>query len=318
MDLMPIKDRAREFVLKLNGEKIAAMGLRPEDCDSEFDLIDSGLLNSMSFLELLEKIEKKFSIELNFMDYDPAEFTSLGGLVDVVARSMVNTVPLPLVKNGIFFELMTHDDVDEVAACFSDYFRREEPLTLAMNISHEEFNPLVEHVCALALAEKSGIVCRDSHTRRLVGFSIGKDYGLNETFSEQQTLSEKFLPIFALHDELDNHYRTMHDIQPGESFLRPVMGIDRDYFEDHVGEGAKPCVNIVPELTRLTIDMAKHRGYQKVISHATSLFTQRLCKKYGFAEVIRVNYKTFSYRDHEVFRGIKWHNSCVLYEMNLS
>ena len=318
MDLMPIKDKVRKYVLELNAEKLATMDVRIEDCDSEFDLIDSGLLNSMSFLELLEKIERRFSIELDFLDYDPAEFTCLGGLVDVVSRSMVNTAPLPLVKNGIYFEVMTRDDLGDVAACFSDYFRREEPLTLAMNISHEEFKPLVEHVCALALSENLGIVCRDSRTRKLVGFSIGKDYGVNETFADQQTFSEKFLPIFALHDELDNHYRTMHDIQPGESFLHHVMGIDLDYFEDHVGEGSKPCVNIVPELTRLTIEMAKHRGFQKVISHATSLFTQRLCKKYGFAEVIRVNYRTFSYRDHEVFRGIKWHNSCVLYEMSLS
>ena len=317
MDLMPIKHKVSQFLAGVNQEKLARMGIAPGEFQGEFDLIDSGLLNSMSFLELLEKIERHFAIEIDFQDYDPADFTKVGGLVDVVARSMIHTAPLPFVSGAFRFSLMEPDDLEDVAACFSDYFRREEPLTLAMNIGHEEFIPLVRHVCDLALNEQLGIVARTSDTGRLVGFTIAKDYGKNHTFPEGGTLSEKFNPIFALHDELDNHYRTMHDIRPGEHFLFHVMGIDLDYFEDHLGEGDEACVNIVPELTRLSVELARHRGFQTVVSHATSLFTQRLCKKFGFHEVIRVNYKTFSYQDHTVFRGIKWHNSCVLFEMNL-
>ena len=74
-------DRIRTFVTerirKLAEEKGDALGA----LDDDFDLMDSGLFDSVAFMELITDVEDTLDIELNFDDLDPEEFTSLGGLV---------------------------------------------------------------------------------------------------------------------------------------------------------------------------------------------------------------------------------------------
>jgi len=306
------KSDVRNYIFELGQDKLKKLNISQEKVSEEFDLIDSGFVNSMSFLELLMKIEERFKIEIDFDGFDPSEFTSLGGFLEVIAKSKLADTLLPTERESVVYSLMTEQDISDVVDCFSNFFRKEEPLTRAMAFSEEEFLPVVTSTCKKAARDGLSIVAREKTSQCLLGFSIGKDYR-DCTFDEEFEFSPKFNPIFELHGEMDEVYKKMHSLKSGEVYLHHALGIDLQYFEDHLGE-KQACVNIVPELSKLTYELARKRNFKKIIGHATSLFTQRLYKKYDFSEVFRVNYKTFSYKDDDVFRNIKWHSGCVLFE----
>jgi acyl carrier protein len=46
-----------------------------------FNFIEAGVMDSLAFVDFIEEIERKFSIEVNFHDIDPTEFTSIGGML---------------------------------------------------------------------------------------------------------------------------------------------------------------------------------------------------------------------------------------------
>ena len=61
------------------------LDIPPGALDDDFDLMNSGLFDSVAFMELITDIEDTLDIELDFDDLDPEEFTSLGGLVRCAA-----------------------------------------------------------------------------------------------------------------------------------------------------------------------------------------------------------------------------------------
>ncbi len=311
-----VKQEIIDYVLELGKDKLEIMGLSADSLDEDFDLIDSGFVNSMSFLELLEKVENQFEVEIDFDGYDPTEMTQLSAFAEVIAKCKQADTLLPCEKDGIIYTKMEKEDLQDVVFCFSNFFRSEEPLTKSMGFTTDEFSPVAERTCIQAVEHGFSLIARDKSTGKLVGFSIGKDY-TQSTFSQCDEISSKFHPILELHNELDDFYQKMHFLKEGEVFLNHAMGIDLDYFKDHLGGNDGPQLNIVPKLASLTYALAEKKGFKKIIGHATSLFTQRLYKKFHFKEVFRVSYKTFSYKDDDVFRNIKWHSGCVLFEKTL-
>jgi acyl carrier protein len=71
----------RQFVLEtlqeLNRGKSNSLSAVDDSCN----LIGSGLVDSLGFLELIGAVENKFGISFDFSAADPAEFTTLGGFV---------------------------------------------------------------------------------------------------------------------------------------------------------------------------------------------------------------------------------------------
>jgi acyl carrier protein len=45
------------------------------------NFIENGIIDSFRFLELIVALEKKFSVELDFGNLDPSQFSTIGGLV---------------------------------------------------------------------------------------------------------------------------------------------------------------------------------------------------------------------------------------------
>ena len=86
-----LKKRLRDFIVKRIDEEIQE---RDISIGSDGDLplldIDSGLIDSFGFLELIAAIEEAFDIEIDFSDKDPAEFLSLRGLVESIASAEPN------------------------------------------------------------------------------------------------------------------------------------------------------------------------------------------------------------------------------------
>ena len=79
------KTEISNFILDLISEKLAIFYISRGEVDDDFDLVKSGLLDSMSFIDLLAEIEEKFKLEI---DYEQAvnndTFTSFGGLIQLI------------------------------------------------------------------------------------------------------------------------------------------------------------------------------------------------------------------------------------------
>jgi acyl carrier protein len=71
----------RQFVLEtlraLNRGKSNGLAAVDDSCN----LVESGLVDSLGFLELVAAVESKFGVRFDFSAADPAEFTTLGGFV---------------------------------------------------------------------------------------------------------------------------------------------------------------------------------------------------------------------------------------------
>ena len=72
-----IKQKVKEFILA----ELRKRGGDIENINMEENFIESGVIDSFGFLELLISIEQEFNIHINFAELDPSEFTTLEGLV---------------------------------------------------------------------------------------------------------------------------------------------------------------------------------------------------------------------------------------------
>jgi acyl carrier protein len=76
-----------DFVANLLQERWATKNTEKINIDEDLDLIQSGLLNSLEFIEFITCVEEKFNLEIDFGKYDPSEFTTFSGFVKVAAES---------------------------------------------------------------------------------------------------------------------------------------------------------------------------------------------------------------------------------------
>lgn len=70
-----MKNSVKSFILKY---------LKNTEINEGTNLIESGILDSMSFLDLISALEQQFSVSIDFGERDPNEFLTLGGLIKLV------------------------------------------------------------------------------------------------------------------------------------------------------------------------------------------------------------------------------------------
>ena len=81
-----LEQQIRRFVLGELQQMMGASPVLPGDPTDDFNLVTSGVLDSMEFVELIGRLEQEFELEVDFEGIDPGEFTTLGGLVRCVAH----------------------------------------------------------------------------------------------------------------------------------------------------------------------------------------------------------------------------------------
>ena len=90
MDEMNEREKTiRRFILMKLEKKAAQAGVNLDALLLDDNLFEAGLVDSMGFLELVAAIEVEFGIEVDFSDMDPADFTTLKGLIDLCASSPI-------------------------------------------------------------------------------------------------------------------------------------------------------------------------------------------------------------------------------------
>ena len=75
------------FVLQVLEEKAQRFGVGNANIGPDFNLLESGMIDSLGFTNLIADIEKRFDVEIDFERFDPAELATLSGLVECVTKS---------------------------------------------------------------------------------------------------------------------------------------------------------------------------------------------------------------------------------------
>ena len=111
------KPIVKNFILQQLKNRMEILGVEPEPKNNIISngqsLVDSGLYDSLSFLDLLVAIENEFNLEIDLSEYDPEYFVTPDGLTTIVTKS---TIILPKEKNvpviseessGLIYEELT-------------------------------------------------------------------------------------------------------------------------------------------------------------------------------------------------------------------
>lgn len=80
----------RYFILEYLKDKDRTGKFNPDNTKDDYDLIRSGHLSSLDYVELISALEEEFKIEIDIGDEDPGEFVKLSGLVSLVKKCKRN------------------------------------------------------------------------------------------------------------------------------------------------------------------------------------------------------------------------------------
>ena len=72
----------RHILLATLSTKLSRIGIDPGGLGDDFDLVRSGLVNSLEFVDLVASLEKEFHCEIDFEEgLEKGSLTTIGGLV---------------------------------------------------------------------------------------------------------------------------------------------------------------------------------------------------------------------------------------------
>jgi acyl carrier protein len=84
--MTPSADAVREFVVGELAAPLRESGFDPHGVGADFDLLTSGVVDSLGMLELVVAVNERFDLDLDFEGLDPEQLTILGPLSEYVAR----------------------------------------------------------------------------------------------------------------------------------------------------------------------------------------------------------------------------------------
>jgi len=83
---MPGPNELKQIVIELLAPKLEAFNITRGQVGDDFHFLDSGIMDSFGVVELVTQIQERAAIEVDFSDFDPQEFLTLGGLVSALQR----------------------------------------------------------------------------------------------------------------------------------------------------------------------------------------------------------------------------------------
>ena len=79
-----MENEIRKQVIDLVREKLERLSIRDNEITGGFDLVKSGLVNSLEFVDMVASLEKLHGIEIDFeKELDKGDFTSIDGLIRI-------------------------------------------------------------------------------------------------------------------------------------------------------------------------------------------------------------------------------------------
>ncbi len=74
----------REFLLDFVEERLALRVYSAAQVNDDFDLLVSGAIDSLAFMEMIVALQEQFDVELDFDEVDPVQLTIIGPLCHYV------------------------------------------------------------------------------------------------------------------------------------------------------------------------------------------------------------------------------------------
>ncbi|TVQ65385.1 MAG: acyl carrier protein [Balneolaceae bacterium] len=72
-------------IITLLENRLQLLGIESTDVAHDVSLFDQGIVDSISFMELIVSIEDEFEVELDFSDMEPPEFDSIESLSKIIS-----------------------------------------------------------------------------------------------------------------------------------------------------------------------------------------------------------------------------------------
>ncbi|MCF8233333.1 MAG: acyl carrier protein [Bacteroidales bacterium] len=77
----------RQFVSEFLSKRLESVGLSAGDIRGSFDFIQSGLLDSMAFVDMISAMEEHFGVEIDFEEeVADNNFTNMKGLTQIFLK----------------------------------------------------------------------------------------------------------------------------------------------------------------------------------------------------------------------------------------
>lgn len=82
------EEEIKKYIIGELNVKLEQFGINKKEIKKNFDFVQSGLLDSMGFVEMLAGMEKHFGFEIDFESIDEdKEFTTLNGIYNLFLNS---------------------------------------------------------------------------------------------------------------------------------------------------------------------------------------------------------------------------------------
>lgn len=73
----------KNSLMRLLADKLKRIGIGENELGGKFDLVKSGLVNSLEFVDIVASLEKEFKCEIDFESaIERGELTTLAGLIN--------------------------------------------------------------------------------------------------------------------------------------------------------------------------------------------------------------------------------------------
>lgn len=79
----------REQLISMLQPRLQRHGISENELTPGFDLVKSGFVNSLEFVELITRLEKHYHVEIDFdAALESKDFTTFGGLIGTLEKQM--------------------------------------------------------------------------------------------------------------------------------------------------------------------------------------------------------------------------------------
>ena len=79
-------NRIKEILYKIVYSHLAKEGSEHEEITDDIDLLKSGLIDSISFMEIILQLESDYNIKLDISKIDDPELTKISGLINSIIK----------------------------------------------------------------------------------------------------------------------------------------------------------------------------------------------------------------------------------------
>ncbi len=80
--------KIKQYITEYLSKRLDLLGISAHEIRKDFDFVQSGLLDSMAFVDMVTNLEKHFGIEIDFEnEVENDKFTKYKGLVEIVKKA---------------------------------------------------------------------------------------------------------------------------------------------------------------------------------------------------------------------------------------